>query len=187
MYRYISYTLLTFLLLMVFTSANGQDASKKVILIEGEATEVNVTNSGDILEVFRRLPGYMSGFIPYGGQARNDANPVYPNNQLIQEVEIAEKGASNYNIFFNEGKDVVDENGLVKLDKAIEAYKKRQSAYILIEGTYKKGDRASQKLADSRVGACKEYLNSSEIASSKLVISLNEASASSNNIQVKIR
>lgn len=180
-------SLLFLLCSLAFTQLNAQSGKKSVILIEGEATEVSIAAPGQILEIYRKIPGYMSGFVPYSNQSRPDANPVYPNNQLINQVEIAENGASFYNVFFNEGEDALDDNGIAKLDAAAETFAKRTSAFLLIQGSFTKGNIQSQKLINERVEACQSYLNGTDIPNSKIIISVSDATKASNNIQIQIK
>ncbi len=165
----------------------SQEGKKTVILIEGEATEVNLASYGEILSIYRKVPGYMTGFIPYTNQSRPDAQAVWPNNKLIEEVDVAKNGASFYNVFFDKTSNELGEQSLEKLDQVIEVYKKRVSSFLLISAYYTKGDRKSQQLANERIEACQSYLQEADITNSKMVISVTESSAASNNVQIKIK
>ncbi len=179
------------LFLLVFICSSSllfsQEGKKTVILIEGEATEVNLASYGEILKVYRKIPGYMTGFIPYTNQSRPDAQAVWPNNKLIEEVEVAKNGASFYNVFFEQESGKLSEQSLEKLDKVIEVYNKRVSSFLLISSYYTKGDRKSQQLANERIEVCQNYLQKANITNSKMVISVTESSAATNNVQIKIK
>ncbi len=179
--------LITLCITLFSVAAIAQDSKKTVILIEGEPTEVDLSAFGDILKVYRQIPGYMAGFYPYAGQARTEETPVYPNNRLIDEVKAEREGASFYNVFFNENSDELDDAALEKLDKTIAAFERRVSSFLLITANYKKGDNQSRDLAEARVAAIQAYLQKADITNSKMVISVTERMATSNNLQVQIK
>jgi len=170
--------------LFIGTLATAQNAEKRTILVNGEATEVMVTPDGVIESNVRSRPAYMDGYV------RPPANLVRPKVENPVLAEVASTTATapgDMKVSFGSGKFVLDSDGTSTLSNVISKLDAAQKGFVLLRSKFLATSTASNVIAQKRVYACKKYLESKGIAPNKILISLEPGNTNSTDVNVFIR
>lgn len=130
---------------------NGQSESRNsIVLINGVANEVELTNSGDILSILREIPGYL----PYSGKYKTlkqilDENPQYkiddvfiPKETLVESSPMIEESKTPINAISKSNNSNIDSGPpvLVEIAGRREVYFDPKNAALNDEAIYKLND-----------------------------------------------
>lgn len=166
--------LTTVCLVFLVSVLSGQQRTT-VILINGIATEVTLSSSGEILEVHKEIPGYM---VEYDSQDKNLVS-----NSESDHIHPVSSSDTDLILEFKEGRAVMNTSIIVQLDEVASRIDK-QNQLIMLSTSYNMDKVDNDKLAKNRVSAIKKYLELKGINPSKVLISIDNNYSKTNAVRL---
>lgn len=178
--------ILVFAFAMATASTNAQSAKKKVILVNGQPTEVMLSSEGDIQSVERERPDYMTGYVQAPANLNRSTQAVNP---VIAEVSSPANTnkTGDFKVSFSGSEIALAEAGAKTLGDVVGNVKTASKGFVLLRTKFDANSSSSNVIAQRRVYACKKFLESKGIAPNKILISLEPGTTTSNDVNVFIR
>lgn len=185
MFRY----LLSILFLAVSLSASF--SQEKVVLVNGNATKVELDGS-TIIAIHEKVPGYMRGYIKPKSDIFKKTMPLSDRESYKgadAEIEIFEPlpiVAENA-LYFDQNMATLTDNTMTALKKHAETIKSGGVKTVSLKAWYKLGDESSQHLVANRLDACKRFLELNGVQSNLIFTSFTAAKDISEYVEISFQ
>ncbi|MBT8229681.1 MAG: hypothetical protein KJO50_05430 [Bacteroidia bacterium] len=174
--------------LFVFLSISFSYTQEKVILVNGNATKVELEGS-KIVAIRGQLPNYMRGYIKPKSDIFKKTMPLSEREAYqgaeseIETFEPLPLVAENA-LYFNENMATLTDNTMTALKRYAQTVKSGEARTVSLKAWYTLGDTSSQRLVANRLDACKSFLEVNGVPSNLIFTSFTAAGELSEYVEI---
>jgi len=190
------------MILISFIVTGHALSGQSVILINGEAHQVNLKGQ-EVTKVTGPVKGHMEGYSSKQDNFQKASlNNTQPNQSIPDRGQVAaaaskkvvtttvtssDKIKTGNNLIFKPGSSELDNKAKRQLKLNAADIVTKISKSVLLETSYLRSDKESERLAKDRLEACKAFLEKNGVRSNVIISNSRRADAVANGVSIILR